>query len=119
MLKGAKVHNIYFLCVQVSIPEADRQDTSAMYKKQTLKGIETEITDFRWREYFQSFLKTEISPEEEIVTYAYDYFKEMATIVKNEEKRWKDSACSHCQLSLSSNLTEPQRVWLEWNKYAD
>lgn len=58
-----------------------------MYKKQTLEAIETEIPDFRWEEYFRSFLRTDISPEEEIVTYAYDYFKEMATILKNEEKR--------------------------------
>jgi len=72
----------------VSIPEADRQDTSAIYRKDTLAELEREIPEFKWRKYFQTFVHTELPEEEPIVSYAFPYLRDMARIVKETEPRY-------------------------------
>lgn len=77
------------LCAKnkVSLPEADRHDTSAIYKKQTLSSLERDIPEFNWRLYLKTFVQTELPSDEPIVSYAFPYLKEMAFIVKATEPR--------------------------------
>ncbi|CAL8073379.1 unnamed protein product [Orchesella dallaii] len=71
----------------VSLPEADRHDTSAIYKKQTLSTLERDIPEFDWKLYFKTFVKTELPSDELIVSYAFPYLRDMAFIVKKTEPR--------------------------------
>jgi len=70
------------------MPEADRHDTSAIYLKTDLGGLEAEIPSFGWRDYFQTTFSTSgLTPEEPIVSYAFPYLKKMAIILKHSEPR--------------------------------
>ncbi|OXA51530.1 Membrane metallo-endopeptidase-like 1 [Folsomia candida] len=71
----------------VSIPEADRQDTSAIYRKDSIAFLQQEIPDFNWTQYFQTFVHTELGPDELIVSYAFPYLKDMAAIIKQTPPR--------------------------------
>lgn len=41
-----------------SLPEADRHDTSAIYKKISLLQLQREVPQINWREYLQVFCRT-------------------------------------------------------------
>jgi membrane metallo-endopeptidase-like protein 1 len=86
----------------VSIPEADRQDTSAIYRKDTLASLEKDIPEFNWKKYFQTFVHTELPSDEPIVSYAFPYLRDMAHIVKNTEPRYIFSIFINLPPSLST-----------------
>jgi len=75
------------LALQVSIAEADRHDTSAIYTKKYLSNLETEIPGFDWRKYVSLFVQTELKPDEPIVTYASSYLQDMVTVINQTERR--------------------------------
>lgn len=72
---------------QVSIPEDDRHDTSAIYRKLTLRELQREIPQLKWHEYLQEFINSPITEEEPIVAYAMPYFMQMGRIVKRTDRR--------------------------------
>lgn len=75
--------------VNASLPEADRHDTSAIYKKITLPELQREVPELNWAEYFQTALGSDIQlqPDEQLVSYAMPYLVEMGKIVKSADRR--------------------------------
>lgn len=76
--------NILF---QASLPEADRHDTSAIYKKVTLAQLQKIVPQFEWKRYLSSFLEAEITDEEPVVAYGLSYFVEMGKILAETDRR--------------------------------
>ncbi|XP_043262154.1 neprilysin-1-like isoform X2 [Colletes gigas] len=70
-----------------SLPEADRHDTSAIYRKLTLRELQREIPEIKWRVYLQEFISAPITDEEPIVVYGMPYFVEMGRIVHRTDPR--------------------------------
>ncbi|CAK9806311.1 Nep1 [Anthophora plagiata] len=70
-----------------SMVEADRHDTSSIYRKLTLRELQREIPQLKWRAYLQEFIKAPITEEEPIVAYAMPYFMQMGRIVKATDHR--------------------------------
>lgn len=73
----------------VSLPEADRHDTSAIYKKMKLPQLQNEIPELNWKEYLQTTLGNEIklNNDEPIVSYAMPYLIQMGKILAKTDKR--------------------------------
>lgn len=72
---------------QASLPEADRHDTSAIYRKLTLRELQREIPQLQWRAYLQEFISAPITEDEPIVAYAMPYFMQMGRIVRSTHRR--------------------------------
>ncbi|XP_055538182.1 neprilysin-1-like [Wyeomyia smithii] len=71
-----------------SLPEADRHDTSAIYKKITLEQLQRQVPQIDWREYLQMTLgDVKLEENEEIVSYAMPYLVEMGKILNETNKR--------------------------------
>lgn len=71
-----------------SIPEADRHDTSFIYRKLTLKELQIEVPQLKWRLYLQQFLNTDaITEDEPVVSYAMSYFVEMGKVIEKTDRR--------------------------------
>ncbi|XP_076237007.1 neprilysin-1 [Calliopsis andreniformis] len=71
----------------VSLPEADRLDTSAIYRKLSLRELQLEIPQLEWRAYLQEFISFPVTEEEPIVVYAMPYFVQMGRIVQRTDRR--------------------------------
>lgn len=69
------------------MPEADRHDTGAIYKKMTIRKLKTLIPEFDWITYLNSFLPTQVFMDEEIVIYSIDYFREMGKIISKQDSK--------------------------------
>ncbi|PBC26987.1 Membrane metallo-endopeptidase [Apis cerana cerana] len=82
-----RVINLEKQLANVSIPEDDRHDTSAIYRKLTLRELQREIPQLKWHEYLQEFINSPITEEEPIVAYAMPYFMQMGRIVKRTDRR--------------------------------
>uniref|UniRef100_A0A1B6DE24 Uncharacterized protein n=1 Tax=Clastoptera arizonana TaxID=38151 RepID=A0A1B6DE24_9HEMI len=70
-----------------SSPEAERHDTSAIYRKLTLEQLQQEVPQLKWLDYLRSFLGVEISHKEPVVAYAMPYFVEMGKILAETDTR--------------------------------
>ncbi|KOC68003.1 Membrane metallo-endopeptidase-like 1 [Habropoda laboriosa] len=70
-----------------SMVEADRHDTSSIYRKLTLGELQREIPQLKWRAYLQEFISAPITEEEPIVAYAMPYFVQMGRIVNATDRR--------------------------------
>ncbi|XP_058795705.1 neprilysin-1-like isoform X2 [Phymastichus coffea] len=70
-----------------SLPEADRHDTSSIYRKLTLRELEREVPQLRWRAYLEKFLVSPITDVEPVVSYAMPYFIRMGHIIQRTPKR--------------------------------
>ena len=73
--------------VQASQPEADRHDTSAIYRKLTLAQLQQEVPQLNWLEYLSAFLHADIDESEPVVSYAMPYFAEMGRIIQKTDRR--------------------------------
>lgn len=73
--------------VQASLPEADRHDTSAIYRKLTLAQLQQEVPQLNWLEYLSAFLDADIDEREPVVSYAMPYFVEMGRIIQKTDRR--------------------------------
>lgn len=70
------------------MPEADRHDTSAIYRKLTLVELQREVPHLNWTEYLQTTLgNIELQPEESIVSYAMPYLVQMGKILTETDRR--------------------------------
>lgn len=70
-----------------SIPEADRHDTSAIYRKLTLRQLQREVPQLQWLVYLRKFISAPIDEEEPVVTYAMPYFAQMGRIISKTDRR--------------------------------
>lgn len=82
-----RVINLERQLANVSLPEADRHDTSAIYRKLTLRELQREIPQLKWRVYLQQFIHSPITEEEPIVAYAMPYFVQMGRIFERTDRR--------------------------------
>ncbi|EZA54238.1 Membrane metallo-endopeptidase-like protein [Ooceraea biroi] len=71
----------------VSLPEADRHDTSAIYRKLTLRELQREVPQLQWLVYLREFISAPIDEEEPVVTYALQYFVQMGRIISKTDRR--------------------------------
>ena len=78
---------VVLLYVQASQPEADRHDTSAIYRKLTLAQLQQEVPQLNWLEYLSAFLHADIDESEPVVSYAMPYFVQMGRIIEKTERR--------------------------------
>lgn len=67
------------------MPEADRHDTGAIYKKLTINDLKQLVPEFDWIEYLNTFLPTQVTISEPIVAYALEYFQEMGKIIAQHD----------------------------------
>ncbi|XP_039311172.1 neprilysin-1 isoform X2 [Solenopsis invicta] len=70
-----------------SSPEADRQDTSMMYRKLTLQDLQREVPQLQWLVYLREFINTPIDEKEPVVIYAMPYFVQMGHIIAKTDQR--------------------------------
>lgn len=72
-----------------SLPEADRHDTSAIYKKMTLKELQQLVPQINWIDYIQATVGPDIviDENEEVVCYALPYLIEMGKILEETDER--------------------------------
>lgn len=83
-----KVVQFETLLANVSIPEADRQDTGAIYEKMSLAELESRVPEIRWRDYLNAFLpERPVGDEEPVVSYAMSYFRELGKLLEKTERR--------------------------------
>lgn len=84
-----KVVQFEIRLANASLPEADRHDTSAIYRKLTLPQLRREVPELNWEEYLQATLGKEIQLNhgEPVVSYAMPYLVEMGKIVAETDRR--------------------------------
>ncbi|XP_011861521.1 PREDICTED: endothelin-converting enzyme 2-like isoform X2 [Vollenhovia emeryi] len=70
-----------------SLPEADRHDTSAMYRKLTLQELQQEVPQLQWLIYLRTFINAPINEKELVVMYAMPYFVQMGRIISRTDQR--------------------------------
>ncbi len=70
-----------------STPEADRQDTGAIYAKMPLLELERRVPEMRWRDYLNAFLPDGVENDEPIVSYAMLYLEEMGRQLVKTDRR--------------------------------
>ncbi|XP_045474405.1 neprilysin-1-like isoform X2 [Harmonia axyridis] len=70
-----------------SIPEADRHDTSEIYRKLLVGELQQLVPQIDWLKYFNSFLGTTIDEREPIVVYGLSYFIELGRILEETDSR--------------------------------
>ncbi|XP_047352829.1 neprilysin-1-like isoform X1 [Vespa velutina] len=70
-----------------SLPEADRHDTSMIYRKLTLRELQEEVPQLKWKVYLEEFISAPITEDEPLVAYAMPYFLQMGRIVQKTDRR--------------------------------
>lgn len=69
------------------MPEVDRHDTSAIYRKLTLGELQKEVPQLNWRQYLQVTLGDDLSDDEALVSYAMPYLVQMGRILAETDRR--------------------------------
>lgn len=72
---------------QASLPEADRHDTSAIYRKLTLRELQREVPQLQWLVYLREIMSVPIDEDEPVVTYAMPYFMQIGRIISKTDRR--------------------------------
>ncbi|XP_071446832.1 neprilysin-1-like [Hetaerina americana] len=87
----AKVIDFEKRLANASTPEADRHDTSAIYRKLTLAQLQEEVPEVDWLTYLSVVLSHSSAPKldasEPVVAYAMPYFRQMGRIIKETDRR--------------------------------
>lgn len=75
--------------VNATLPEADRHDTSAIYRKISLSELQTEVPQLNWTLFLQTALGSSIDLDanEQLVSYAMPYLVEMGRILVKTDTR--------------------------------
>lgn len=75
--------------VNVSLAEADRHDTSIVYRKISLPELQELVPQLNWTTYLQTALGNDIKlePDEPLVTYGLTYLTEMGRILERTDRR--------------------------------
>lgn len=81
------IYNNNFVWFQASLPEADRHDTTAMYRKLTLRELQREVPQLQWLVYLREFINAPIDEKEPVVMYAMPYFVQMGRIISRTDQR--------------------------------
>ena len=82
-----KVIHFETLLANISIAEADRQDTGAIYVQMSLAELERIVPEINWRDYLNAFLEEPAQDWEPIVSYAMFYFQELGKLLIKTERR--------------------------------
>lgn len=82
-----KVIDFEIALANASIPEADRHDTSVIYRKLSIDELQRVVPQIDWLKYFNSFLGTTIDKNEPVVVYGLSYFIEMGKILAKTDIR--------------------------------
>lgn len=70
------------------MPEVDRHDTSAIYRKLTLGALQKEVPQLDWREYLKVTLgDVNLTDDEALVSYAMPYLVQMGKIIAETDRR--------------------------------
>ncbi|KAI1296489.1 Neprilysin-2 [Halotydeus destructor] len=80
-----KVLQFETLLANFSIPEADRQDTGAIYRKMSIKELAIHVPQFNWLLYLNTFLPTEVSENEPVVVYALEYLMQLGQLISETD----------------------------------
>ena len=94
------------------MPEVDRHDTSAIYRKLTLSELQKEVPQLNWREYLQVTLGDfDLRDDEALVSYAMPYLVSMGKIIAETDRRvlhnymiWRLVSRNICQFHYFSLL---------------
>ncbi|XP_044753111.1 neprilysin-1 isoform X2 [Coccinella septempunctata] len=81
------VLNLEIALANASIPEADRHDTSEIYRKLLVGELQQLVPQIDWLKYFNSFLGITIDEKEPIVVYGLSYFAELGSILEKTNSR--------------------------------
>ncbi|KAL3268210.1 hypothetical protein HHI36_007334 [Cryptolaemus montrouzieri] len=81
------VLNLEIALANASIPEADRHDTSEIYRKVLVGELQRVVPQINWLKYFNSFLGITITEREPIVVYGLSYFMELGRILETTDTR--------------------------------
>lgn len=75
--------------VNVSLAEADRHDTSIVYRKISLPELQQLVPQLNWTTYLQTALGNDIQlePDEPLVTYGLQYLTDMGRILERTDRR--------------------------------
>lgn len=79
--------NFFVAFSQASLAEADRHDTSLIYRKLTLRELQREVPQLNWRFYLQELLDLPITNDEPVVAYGMPYFVQMGRIIERTDQR--------------------------------
>lgn len=84
-----EVVNFEIRLANASLPEADRHDTSAIYKQLTLPELQKQVPQINWSEYLQAILgkHVQLQENEPVVSYAMPYLIEMGKILAATDRR--------------------------------
>ncbi|XP_034934335.1 neprilysin-1-like [Chelonus insularis] len=82
-----KVISFEIKLANATVPGADRRDTSANYRKMTLRELQRKVPQIQWRTYFQTFVNASITDDELVVSYAMPYFIQMGRIIQETDER--------------------------------
>ncbi|XP_043270753.1 neprilysin-1-like [Venturia canescens] len=82
-----RVINLEKQLAEASLAEADRHDTSLIYRKLTLREIQEEVPQLNWQIYLQELLNSPITNDEPLVAYAMPYFIQMGRIIERTDQR--------------------------------
>ena len=82
-----KVIHFETLLANISIAEADRQDTGAIYAQMSLVELERMVPQINWRHYLNAFLNEPVQDKEPIVTYALLYFQQLGRLLMKTERQ--------------------------------
>jgi hypothetical protein len=84
---------------QASLPEADRHDTSAIYRKLSLAQLQREVPQLNWLRYLSAFLDADIDDNEPVVSYAMPYLVEMGRIIQKTDRRLGPCPVKMCRMA--------------------
>lgn len=87
LFEGLSLAHACIRLLQASIPEADRQDTGAIYKKMPIKELAREVPEINWLLYLNTFMPTEVNEDEPVVVYATEYLKEMGALIADTDTK--------------------------------
>ncbi|XP_057662985.1 neprilysin-1-like [Diorhabda carinulata] len=101
-----------------SLPEQDRHDTSAIYKKLSIKDLAILVPNINWLEYFRAIFDITITEDEPIVAYGLSYFIELGKILSNTNRRViHNYVLWRLVMSLSTHLSDDyQKERVEFRK---
>ncbi len=73
---------------EISVPEVERIDTSAIYHKLTIADLQDQVPQIDWMDYFKTLVAPmAIDESEEIVSYSTPFFVELGKLLEVTDKR--------------------------------
>ncbi|XP_077533139.1 neprilysin-1-like isoform X2 [Haemaphysalis longicornis] len=73
--------------INLTVPNEQRRNFTAMYNKWTVEELQTKIPLINWTHYFKVVMPMEIPASEEVVIFAPTYIKQMSEMLQKVPKR--------------------------------